>query len=104
MKPFEIKSLSQKILKDHIIVFTGQFVFFDDSILQKVVLALGGTIATSVTANTTVLVVGYRHERESFLKKAAELDVQILYEDEFMRAIQDQFTTELTGHITFAPM
>jgi DNA ligase (NAD+) len=77
-------SISSSIDKDNkllnlSVVFSG----IRDKKLEEDILKHGGSVKTSVTGNTDILVVKDKEENSSKIKKARELGKKIMYIDEF---------------------
>ena len=78
---FEEKIVISDNMKGMKVVFTG----FRDEALEKDVVARGGKIATSVSSNTTVLVVSAKTANPSGkMKKALDIGVEVLTKEEFI--------------------
>ena len=67
-------------LEDMKILFSG----FRDSALEKNIVDRGGKLVTSISKNTSLLVVKDKSESSSKIIKAKELGVDILLKDEFL--------------------
>jgi len=68
-------------------LFTGTLSKLSRREAQERVKALGATLLSGVSANLSVLVVG--EKPGSKLKKAQELGVKVLSEDEFVRLLEE---------------
>ena len=64
-------------------VVTGTLENYKRSQIEELIRSLGGTVSGSVSKNTNVLIAG--HSAGSKLKKAQDLGVLVLNEDEFMQ-------------------
>jgi NAD-dependent DNA ligase len=71
----------QKELNNKKIIFTG----FRNKDLEKVITDLGGSITTSVSKNTDILVAKDLSDNSSKIAKAKELGITIYSKDEFMK-------------------
>jgi DNA ligase (NAD+) len=71
----------QKELNNKKIIFTG----FRNKDLEKVITDLGGSITTSVSKNTDILVAKDLSDNSSKIVKAKELGITIYSKDEFMK-------------------
>lgn len=67
-------------LKDMKVVFTG----FRDKDLEEIIKNRGGKTVTSISKNTTVLVVADKYSKSSKTQKAIELNIPIYEKEEFM--------------------
>ncbi|MDD5774275.1 MAG: helix-hairpin-helix domain-containing protein, partial [bacterium] len=74
-----------QILRDKIFVFTGELTSFSRKDAEKMVTDRGGKTSSSVSANTSFVVTGGKPG--SKFKKAKELGVKILDENEFLNII-----------------
>ncbi len=76
-------------LADQVVVFTGKLSTLGRREAQALVLRLGGSSADEVTAKTTLLVVGAEglpaSEKSEKLRKAEDLGVRVITENEFCR-------------------
>ena len=78
---FEEKIVVSDNMKGMKVVFTG----FRDEALEKDVVSRGGKVTTSVSSNTTVLVVSAKTANPSGkMKKALDIGVEVLTKEEFI--------------------
>ena len=80
--PFEAKEPEEKssAMEGMTVVFSG----FRDKKLEEEIISRGGRVTTSVSKNTTYVVVKTKHSTSSKVTKAQQLDVQVLEYDEFV--------------------
>ncbi|MFH1288780.1 MAG: NAD-dependent DNA ligase LigA [bacterium] len=71
-----------QIFKDKTFVFTGELRSFSRKKAERLVIELGGKTSSSVSSNTSFVVIG--EKPGSKFKKAKELGVKILNENEFL--------------------
>lgn len=71
---YEEKTINNGIFKDQFVVFTG----FRDSNLEEEIINQGGTIQSSVSKKTTLVVAANPFENSTKLKKARELNINII--------------------------
>ncbi|KAF9764925.1 Replication factor C subunit 1 [Nosema granulosis] len=76
------------IFKGKTFVFTGDMSIPRDDAKSKVIL-LGGRCTTTPSSKTTYLVLG-TDPGVSKLKKARDLNIRLVYEDEFMRSLEEE--------------
>lgn len=74
-----------QILKDKVFVFTGELTSFSRKDAEKMVTELGGKTSSSVSINTSFIVAGEKPGGK--FKKAKELGVNILNENEFLNMV-----------------
>ncbi|MSO55918.1 MAG: tetratricopeptide repeat protein [Acidobacteria bacterium] len=76
-------------LADQVIVFTGKLSSLGRKEAQALVIRLGGAAGDEVTTKTTMVVIGAEgfsgHEKSQKLRKAEELKLRVLSENEFCR-------------------
>jgi DNA ligase (NAD+) len=70
----------QNKYKNNIYVFSG----IRDKDLEKIIIASGGTIGTTVTRKTTLLIVKSNDDETTKVKKAIEFNIPIITYDEFI--------------------
>ena len=75
------ESETKKIFTDNKIVFTG----FRDNNLQEKIEKLGGTVNTSVSSKTNLVVHADDEKTSSKLKKAEELNIEIISKSNFIK-------------------
>jgi DNA ligase (NAD+) len=83
MKPYislKVSETSYTDFKDMKIVFSG----FRDTELEEIIKERGGKVSTSVSKNTSLLIVNDTDTSSSKYKKAKDLGVQIMRKDEFI--------------------
>ena len=87
IKP-EAKDESNQPLKDKVFVVTGKVNHFNNrKELQSRIEELGGKVVGSVSKNTNYLINNDVHSPSSKNKKALELNIPILTEDDFLGII-----------------
>ncbi|MCM3880346.1 MAG: tetratricopeptide repeat protein [Vicinamibacterales bacterium] len=90
---------SKTPLVDHVVVFTGKLSSLGRKEAQALVIRLGGSTADEVTARTTMVVVGVETtpavEKSQKLRKAEELKVRVVNENDFCRIAGIQPPDEL---------
>ena len=83
---FDLKYHQQVVVNDSLqgetVVVTGKLALGDRSTVQKQLRALGATVQSSVTSQTTILLIGTR-PNDKKLKAAHEKGIRILTEDAF---------------------
>ena len=67
--------------KDNIYVFTG----IRDKDLEKIIIASGGTIGSTITRKTTLLIIKNADDETTKVKKAREFNIPIITYDEFIK-------------------
>lgn len=72
-------NVSNKLL-DKVVVFTG----FRDKELQEMIENSGGRVSSAVSGKTSIVVAIDPNEKSSKIKKAKELNIEILSKDEFL--------------------
>jgi DNA ligase (NAD+) len=91
VKPVEIdvQMFGQEKLSGQVVVVTGKLESLNRESAHEMITENGGTVGNSVSKNTTILVVGgQRNDRESTkMKKAKELGVKVIFEDEFLSMV-----------------
>lgn len=75
------KSIICDKLKDITVLFSG----FRNAELEKEIINKGGKMITTVSKNLKVLIVKDKDGSSSKIEKAKKLDIDILYEDEFIK-------------------
>lgn len=75
-------------LKDLSFLFTGELENFTRSKAEKIVSELGGQVVSSVSKKLSFLVVG--NNPGSKIKKAQDIGIKIIYENDFIKLIQDE--------------
>ncbi len=79
----------ERPLADQVVVFTGKLSSLGRKEAQALVIRLGGSSADEVTARTTMVVVGAEGfaggEKSQKLRKAEELSLRVISENEFCR-------------------
>src|SRR5262245_58738492 len=81
-------------LSGQLVVFTGKLSSLGRKAARELVARLGGATGDEVNARTTMLVVGAEgfgpalHEKSNKLKRAEELNVRVVTEEEFCRIAQ----------------
>ena len=83
-----IQPVASHTLKNKIFVLTGTLSSMTRSEAQSIIEINGGKITSSVSKNTTYLVTG--HNPGSKVKKASDIGVKIITEDEFAELINDR--------------
>ena len=83
-----IQPVASKTLKHKIFVLTGTLSSMTRSEAQSIIEVNGGKITSSVSKNTTYLVAG--DNPGSKVKKASDIGVKIISEDEFAELINDR--------------
>jgi tetratricopeptide (TPR) repeat protein len=90
---------SNSSLADHVVVFTGKLSSLGRKEAQALVMRLGGSAADEVTARTTMVVVGAEGtttaDKSQKLRKAEELKVRVVSENDFCRMVGIQPPEEL---------
>ncbi len=74
-------------LSGYVICFTGELNNITRDEARKIVFENGGEITSSVTNKTTHLVSGYYEEKTAKEKRADELGIETIFEDDFLKLI-----------------
>jgi tetratricopeptide (TPR) repeat protein len=86
-------------LGEHVVVFTGKLSSLGRKEAHALVMRLGGSTADEVTARTTMVVVGAEGtttaDKSQKLRKAEELKIRVVSENEFCRMVGIQPPEEL---------
>jgi DNA ligase (NAD+) len=90
--PQEVKSDK---LRGQVILVTGKLSRFQRDEIKEIIKTNGGKPASSVTSNTTILVAGEK-ATASKVKRAEELGVRVLTEDEFVDLLEAGTASEKT--------
>jgi len=90
--PQEVKS---DRLRGQVILVTGKLSRFQREEIKEIIKTNGGKPASSVTSNTTILVAGEK-ATASKVKRAEELGIRVLTEDEFVDLLQAGTDSEKT--------
>ena len=85
VKPQAVEETAGGILEGEVVVFTGLLETITRDAAKTLAASLGATIGLSITKKTTLVVAG--PDAGSKLKKAEELDLPVLDEQEFLRRI-----------------
>ena len=85
VKPFVVYDENKKVnstnkLKELTVLFTG----YRNEDLEKKIISNGGKIITSVSKNLKILIVKNKESLSSKIEKARKLNIEILFEDEFI--------------------
>jgi DNA ligase (NAD+) len=88
--PEEVKS---ERLSGQVILVTGKLSRFQREEIKEIIKTNGGKPASSVTSNTTILVAGEK-ATASKVKRAEELGVRVLTEDEFVDLLEASAASE----------
>lgn len=88
LKEFDVQKeevAGEQVLEGRIIVITGSLSHFSNrNELKELIESLGGKVTGSVTGNTSYLINNDNTSKSSKNKKAAELGVPVITEDEFL--------------------
>jgi DNA ligase (NAD+) len=87
VSPVETEVSSEGVFAGKTFVFTGKLERFERSVAERLVMKLGGKAAGSVSKNTDFVVAG--PGAGSKLKKAEQLGVRALSEDEFLKMLPE---------------
>ena len=87
VNPQEIRIENNNPFSSKSVVITGSFTSIARSQLKEELIRVGARVASSVSAKTDFLVVG--ENPGSKLKKANELEIDILEEEEALKLLQE---------------
>ena len=87
VNPQEIRIENNNLFSSKSVVITGSFTSIARSQLKEELIRVGARVASSVSAKTDFLVVG--ENPGSKLKKANELEIDILEEEEALKLLQE---------------
>ena len=100
--PYILRSVTQPSkpsLVDQVVVFTGKLSSLGRKEAQALVVRLGGSAADEVTAKTTMVVLGAEAapsvEKSQKIRKAEELNIRVVHENDFCRMAGIQPPEEL---------
>lgn len=82
-KPIEASTVVDNLLKDKSVVFSG----FRDTALEERIKNQGGKVSTSVSKNTSMVIVKTIEETSSKVEKAKTLGINIISKDEFIKLL-----------------
>jgi len=85
VKPRSVENAAGGILEGEVVVFTGSLETITRDAAKTLAGSLGATVGSSITKKTTLVVAG--PGAGSKLKKAEELDLPVLDEQEFLKRI-----------------
>jgi NAD-dependent DNA ligase len=77
----KVPKITNNTYKDNIYVFTG----IRDKDLEKIIIASGGTIGSTITRKTTLLIIKNADDETTKVKKAREFNIPIITYDEFIK-------------------
>ena len=77
----KVPKITNNTYKDNIYVFTG----IRDKDLEKIIIASGGTIGSTITRKTTLLIIKNANDETTKVKKAREFNIPIITYDEFIK-------------------